>query len=413
MNSVPTHDPYSALRLRNYRLFFSGNVLATIGMQMQSTAIGWDIYQRTNNALMLGCVGLVQFLPIICLTLVAGHVADRYSRRWIAAASSLIVALASAMLAWISVRQADVRLIYVCLLMIGIARAFQQPAKASLVTEIVPAEHFGNAVTWNSSGFHLAAVVGPALAGLIYGWQGTGTHIYVIDALVAFWFVLTLGLLQVPKRIGTNLALNLRELAAGFSFVREQPIVFGAISLDMFAVLLGGATALLPIFAQDILNTGSVGLGWLRAAPAIGALGMGLLLAHRPPLRRAGTVLLWSVAGFGVATIIFGLSRSMWLSLVMLFLLGALDNVSVVIRHTLVQMLTPNRLRGRVAATNSLFIGASNELGGFESGLVAHFFGPVAAVVSGGLGTIVVVITTAWLLPPLRRYSTFAADPPD
>jgi MFS family permease len=398
------HDPYAALRLRNFRLYFMGNVLAVVGMQMQSVAVGWDIYLRTESKLALGLVGLVQFLPVIVLAPIAGHVADRFNRKWIVAIAMVVMSQASLALAWVVWTQADHRLMYVCLLVSGMARAFQQPAKSSLVPQIVPKELFSNAVTWNSSGFHLAAVCGPAAGGFLISFAGTGKYVYLVDAAAALCFVVAMALIQVRRTSAASKGVSLVELAAGFQFVRHSPVILGAITLDMFAVLFGGATMLLPVFATDILHVGAYGLGWMRAAPAVGALMMAMILAHHPPLERAGRALLWSVAGFGAVTIVFGFSTSFALSLAMLFLTGACDNVSVVIRHTLVQTLTPDELRGRVSAVNSLFIGASNELGGFESGLIAHWFGPVISVVSGGIGTLIVVAATAFTIPKLRRY---------
>ena len=401
MNS---HDPYSALRLRNYRFYFIGNFIAYFGVQMQTTAVGWDIYTRTDSKLALGLAGLTQFFPVIVLFLLGGHVADRYNRKWVVACAVSLIAIASTGLAFISYYQLDTRLIFGCLFLIGVARAFQQPARAALLPLIVPSEQFNNAVTWNSTGFHMASVLGPAAGGFFIKLFHGPTWVYIFDVVAAATFVVLLTMLRLYKTQVTQRNLTMRELAAGFQFIRRQQVVLGALLLDLFAVLLGGAVTLLPVFAEDILKTGPEGLGWLRAAPAVGALMMAIIIAHRPPLRRTGIVLLWAVIGFGLATIVFGISKIMWLSLLMLFLTGAFDNISVVIRHTLVQTLTPDELRGRVSAVNSVFIGASNELGGFESGVVAHWFGPVVSVVSGGIGTIVVVALTAMSLPTLRKF---------
>ena len=407
------HDPYAALRLPAYRRYFVGSFIATVGLQMQTTAVGWDIYLRTESKLALGFAGLAQFLPVVTLFLVSGHAADRYSRKWIVIISQLVVAIASACLGLIALNVADYRLIFVCLISVGIARAFLQPAKAALLPLLVPKETFSNAVTWNSTGFHLASVIGPALGGLMIKWTKSPTWVYWFDAIAASIFAIAILSLQVVRGAATKKGINRADLVAGFKFVRSHQVILGALSLDMFAVLLGGAVTLLPVYAEDILHVGASGLGWLRTAPAIGALTMAILLAHRPPIGKAGWMLLISVAGFGAATIGFGFSKSFWLSMLMLFMTGAWDNISVVIRHTLVQTLTPDALRGRVSAVNSLFIGASNELGGFESGLVAHFFGPVASVVSGGIGTIFVVITTAVSLPRLRKYGKLGDDDPN
>lgn len=404
------HDPYAALRLPGYRLYFAGNLVATLGYQMQVTAIGWDIYLRTQSKLALGIAGLVQFLPVVLLFLLAGHAADRFNRKAIVGTAMATVACASAGLAGIAYWQADWRLIFVSLMLMGTARVFQQPAKSSLLPLIVPPEHFANAVTWNTSGFHLASVVGPAIGGLLIAVFESPTVVYLLDVAASAFFLIVLFFIPLRQQQQLQRGFTATGLLAGFEYVWSQQVILGAIALDMFAVLLGGAVTLLPVYAEDILQVGPQGLGWLRTAPALGAFLTAMLLAHRPPIRRTGRVLLAAVAGFGVATIVFGVSRSFALSLAALFLTGAFDNVSVVIRHTLVQTLTPDHLRGRVSAVNSLFIGASNELGGFESGVVAHWFGPTVSVVSGGVGTLVVVLATSRLLPGLRHHTGLTSD---
>jgi MFS family permease len=398
------HDPYAALRLPNFRRYFLGNFMAAVGLHMQSTAVGWDIYERTGSAWSLGLTGLVQFLPVMPLFPVAGHAADRYSRRVIVMLAQLLVAIAAVGLSWVAWRRVDEHLIYGFLLLVGVARTFLQPSKASLLPLLVPPDQFTNAVTWSSSAFHMASVLGPALAGVMIATTGSVVAVYLFDAVVALGFVGSLFFVHTVVDAPRSSATSLKDLGAGFSFVWNHPVILGALSLDMFAVLLGGAVTLLPIYSEEILHVGPEGLGWLRAAPAVGAVVMGMLLAHRPPIRRTGRALLAAVIGFGVATIVFGLTKSYPVALVMLFLTGAFDNISVVIRHTLVQTLTPNELRGRVSAVNSLFIGASNELGGFESGMVAGWFGPIVSVVSGGVGTVLVVLWLGWWLPPLRRH---------
>lgn len=400
-----THDAYAALRVPSFRFYLTGNLIAGLGMQMQTVAVGWEVYVRSGSKWALGLVGLVQFVPVVALALFAGQLADTFSRKRIVLLSVLLFAGASFGLAWISASGADYRLMYVCLLLTGIARAFQQPAKASLLPQLVPLEHFSNAVTWSTGGFHLASVAGPAVGGLLIGWLGSARWVYVIDAGTALCFAACLLLVRLrPVEREKKRGVSLSELLAGLGFLRRNQIILGAILLDMFAVLFGGAVMLLPVYAEDILQVGAMGLGWMRTAPAIGALSMALVLAHRRPFAKAGRALLLAVAGFGFATIVFGLSRNYWLSLSMLFLTGALDNISVVIRQTLVQVLTPDHVRGRVSAINGLFIGASNELGGFESGAVAAVFTPTVSVVSGGLGTIAIVATMAVGFPRLRRY---------
>ncbi|MCA9147711.1 MAG: MFS transporter [Planctomycetales bacterium] len=411
---MDVHDPYAALRLPDYRRYFIGNFASNFGLQMQTVAVGWDIFERTHESLALGLTGLAQFLPVVLLFLLAGHVADRFPRRWIIICSQVLVGSASIGLAIIYLTQADYRLIYVCLTAVGIARSFQQPAKAAILPLLVPTEKFSNAVTWSSSGFHLASVLGPAAGGLLIHWTGGPVAAYALDACCAVIFAICLWFTRPRPMEGAQRGLKLDELVAGFRFLKGHQVVLGALLLDLFAVLLGGAVALLPVFAApEMLNVGASGLGWLRMSPALGALAVAILLAHRPPMSQAGVALLLSVAGFGLATVGFGLSRNFALSMLMLALTGAFDNVSVVIRHTLVQTNTPDQLRGRVSAVNSLFIGASNELGAFESGFVAHYFSPVVSVVSGGLGTLLVVIITAIKLPRLRRYGRLGDVPHD
>ncbi|HUY91577.1 MAG TPA: MFS transporter [Pirellulales bacterium] len=403
--AAPLHDPYAVLRLPNFRLYLIGNALAVFGMQMQTVAVGWDIYKRTHEPFDLGLVGLMQFLPIGVLTLPAGRVADLLNRKRIIMASMLGLGCCSLGLSWISAHQGAVFWMYVCLLASGVARAFLQPAKSSFLPQIVPRGHFATAVTWNMGAFHLAAVVGPAAGGFMIAWLGRATEVYLLDAASALVFLALLTLVASPPHVASVEALGWRSFSAGAEFVWGNKVILGAMTLDMFAVLLGGAVAMLPVYAEDILHVGATGLGWMQAAPAIGALLTSFVLAHRPPIERAGPTMLWTVAGFGAATIVFGWSRWYYLSLAMLFLAGAFDTVSVVIRHTLVQLLTPDEMRGRVSAINGMFIGASNELGRFESGLAAKLFGSaVFSVVSGGIGTLAVVALVAKLWPQLTRY---------
>jgi MFS family permease len=400
---VAQHDPFAAFKFRDYRLFTIGRLVLFVGSQMQTVAIGWELYERTNSAIALGGVGLAQVLPMIILTLIAGDVADRRDRKLTILMSVMLLALCSLALGVLSYTQGAIFLIYACLVLTGVARAFLKPASDALMWQLIPVTAFTNAATWNSSSFQLASVIGPAFGGFGIALLGSATGVYVLAAIAALLcFLLTLAIKE-QKVIRSTEPISLQALAAGAKFVWQNQLILAAITLDMFAVLLGGAIALLPIFAKDILHVGPVELGYLQAAHSIGALTMAITLAYLPPLRKAGPALLWSVVGFGVVTIIFGLSRSFWLSMLMLTLGGALDSISVVIRHTLVQIRTPDHLRGRVAAINSVFISASNELGGFESGLTAALFGPVISVVGGGIGTIVVVIATAMIWPGIRK----------
>ena len=411
------HDPYGALRHRDFRFFSIGLMLAFVGNAMQSVAVGWDLYERTGKAWTLGGVGLVQVLPILLLSLPAGHLADRFDRRRVMLVTltvSMLCSLGLAAFSHMGGTMAPTRYaysLYACLFVNAVARAFHGPANASLWPQLIPSSLYSNAVTWRSGGFQFANAVGPALAGLFIAWQKSATLVYVVDATLSLSFLLML--LSIKPRPVTHAPepMTLHTLMAGVRFVWQTKVILAAVTLDMFAVLLGGATALLPIYAKDILRVGPTGLGWLRAAPAFGALLMAAGQVHMPPPRRAGRALLWAVAGFGVATVVFGISNSFWLSLAMLALTGALDNISVVVRHSLVQLRTPDAMRGRVSAVNNVFISTSNELGMFESGAVAAFFGAVVSVVSGGIGAIVVVIATAMTWPEIRRLGTLHVAP--
>jgi MFS family permease len=397
------HDPYGALRYPDYRRLLAGSVLASIASNVQAVAVGWELYERTRSAAALGLVGLVRFLPVLLLSLPAGQVADRSSRKGLLLTAQEGAAVASLGLLILSAFQGPVPLMYLCLLLAGTCQAFGAPARWSLVPQVVPGHLLGNAVTWNSSGWQVASVAGPALAGLLLWATGEASWAYWLAAACSLTCVVLILPIRPRSEVQRGTALSLASLLAGVEFVRRNKLMLAAITLDLFAVLLGGATALLPIFAKDILKVGPAGLGWLRAAPALGALLMALVLAHRPPLRRPGVSLLWAVAGFGAATIVFGFSRHFLLSFVMLALTGALDNISVVVRGTLVQVLTPDAMRGRVSAVNAIFISSSNELGEFESGATAALFGPVISVVGGGIGTILTVVGVMLLWPQLLR----------
>ncbi len=402
MSEPKKHDPYAAFRIGNYRRYILGWFFAMVGTQIQSIAIGWEIYQRTGLALSLGLVGLAQALPTIVLALPAGYLADRFDRRRVVTFSLIGMTLTSLGLAALSLAEGSVVLMYGLLMLDATAAVLGRPARTALVPQLVPREIFPIAVTWNTSLMQMAGVVGPALGGFVvmvsvpaaYGLSAASTLVFI--ALLT-----RVDFRAAPEKVESA---SLQTLLAGIRFVRQTRLILSLMALDMFAVLLGGAVYLLPIFAEDILRVGPQGFGWLRAAPAAGAFCMALLLAYFPPMQHAGRNLLLAVAGFGAATIVFGFSESFWLSLAMLFLTGAFDNISMVVRHTLVQLLTPDRMRGRVLAVNYIFIGASNELGGLESGLVAHWFGPVISVVSGGIGTILVVLTTAVAAPALRLF---------
>jgi MFS family permease len=405
------HDPYAPFRLREYRFYLFGYLAVNLGANMQSVAVGWELYERTGSAMALAWVGLVQALPIMLLALPAGQLADRLDRRRIVLFGLLVMAMASLGLAIVSHQRGSVEWMYAMLLLGAGGRAFFWPASQALLPQLVPSDTFGSAVTWRSTGYQIACVAGPALGGFMIGLQKTTMWVYVVDAAMALvncCCVAAITARPVTQRAETA---SLKTLLAGFRYVLNNKLILAAITLDLFAVLLGGATALLPIYAKDILRVGPTGLGWLRAAPAVGAICMAVTLSHLPPLRQAGRALLLAVTAFGVVTIVFGLSSSFWLSLLMLAACGSADNISVVVRHSLVQLRTPNEMRGRVSAVNSVFISASNELGEFESGTVARFFGPVASVVSGGIGTIIVVALSAWMWPEIRRLGKLHEQP--
>jgi MFS family permease len=406
------HDPYAALRHGDYRLFLSGAVLSSVGGEMLAVAVGWEIWGRTNSQLMLGLTGLAQFLPVLLLALPAGQAADRYSRKRLLQGAQLLMAAAAVGLAVISWQQLPVGLMFACLVLAGCSRAMTMPARHSLVPQLVPAADLPSAVTWNSSGWQGASVAGPALGGLVVAVLPQGAAYaaaYLFAAGCSLAYVLLLAPVRPRETPRPAEPRSLRSLLAGVGFVWRTQLLLAAITLDLFAVLLGGATALLPVYADTILHVGPTGLGVLRAAPAAGALVMAMVLAHRRPLRRPGQALLLSVAGFGLATVVFGLSRNLLLSFCMLALAGALDNVSVVVRGTLAQLLTPDSMRGRVSAVNSVFITSSNQLGEFESGVTAFWFGTVASVVMGGVGTIGVVVVVMLLWPQLLRLGTLHA----
>jgi MFS family permease len=392
----------SPLSFRNFRLFLGLRLPAALAVQMQSVAVGWQVYDITHAPLSLGFVGLAQFLPVFGFAIVAGHVADRYNRRFIlmgCLALQLICALL--LLAIVASGLRTVWPVYAVLLLFGTARAFSAPAVQSILPNLVPRAQLSQAFAWNSSSFQAMTIAGPAIGGLIYA-LGAGT----VYAAAAGLFLLSLAaalVLRTPKVQSDGRGMDLGSLFAGIRFIRNHPAIAGAISLDLFAVLFGGATALLPVYARDILDIGPAGLGLLRSAPAVGAVAVGLILAHRSLGRHAGRTMFAAVGLFGAATIVFGLSHNFALSLAALVVLGASDMVSVFVRQNLVQRATPDAMRGRVNGVNFLFIGASNELGEMESGATAAWFGSVEAVVLGGLGTLAVMVLWFWMFPQLRR----------
>lgn len=406
------HQPFGALKNGEFRLLLVGNILSMLGMQALLTTVAWEVFQRTREPWPLAMLGLVQFVPVMLLCLPAGQLVDRFERRRVLLCAVLMFLVGALTLAYNSARQGPLWITYLTLALVGGARAFAQPARAALLPEIVPRESFANAVAWSSGGFQFTMVAGPALGGWLTYWTGGATAVYWLTAVCCLIYLVCLLCITPRPRPDSREPITLRSLAAGLVFVWSNRLILAAIALDMFAVLLGGATAMIPVYADVILHSDSLAMGWLRSAPGAGAVLMSLVLTLRPPLQQAGRALLWAVVVFGLMTIGFGLSYSFSLSMACLLVLGAADMISVVIRNTLVQMQTPDAMRGRVSAVNGLFITASNELGEFESGLVAHLFrresdptfGPQVAVVSGGVGTILVVALVAWLCPALRQY---------
>jgi MFS family permease len=424
MHSLPLKQPRRGLEAfasRDFRRFQLARVAGVLGYAAQSVAVAWQVYSITHRAIDLGYTGLAQFLPGLIFLLPAGHAADRFDRRQIILVCYVLQALCTAaLLALALTGHQGVYAIYLVLFFIGTARAFSGPANSALIPHLVPEAHFVNAVTWGATIFQFATILGPALGGVLFTLplvqiapgtllQGAGI-VYVFTLATMGWALALVG--SMHTRVGRmeHRAISLDVVLAGFEYMRRSPLLLGAASLDLFAVLLGGAVALTPIFANDILNTGPRGLGMLRAAPAAGAVTMSLLLARFPFRRRAGLRLFICVATFGAATIVFGLSRNLALSLAALFVAGAADAISVIIRGSLLQLATPPEMRGRVSAVNSLFIGASNELGEFESGLTAQWWGAVRATVYGGIGALAIAGLWSVIFPGLRRANELTAE---
>jgi len=386
---------------RNYEL---ARLFIVIALEMQSVAVGWQVYDITRQPLALGITGLAQFIPGVALFLVSGHAADRIDRRRLMTSCYVAFAICSALLLAIAISSTrQVYLIYAVLVLVGVVRSFNGPVSRAILPALVPMEIFPSAVAWHSTVFQTASILGPALGGVIYAAFRGPAAVYttaMVSAIAAGLMTLRITMRQgAPPREPVTWSTVL----AGLRYIHREKVILGSISLDLVAVLLGGAVALLPVYAREILHTGPWGLGILRSSPAVGATAMAILLAYRPLRRRAGASMLWCVGGFGLATVVFGVSRSLLLSVVSLVLVGATDMVSVVIRGTLVQVKTPDEMRGRVNAVDMVFIGASNQLGEFESGITAQWFGAVPAVILGGIGAIAATVLWAWWFPALRK----------
>ena len=388
----------------DFALYQSARFFIVASLGMQSVAVGWQVYEITRRPLDLGLVGLAQVLPGLLLFLVSGHAADRFERRKVVTLCYCGFTLCSALLlilAW--GHSHSVHLIYAVVVLLGVVRAFNAPVSRALLPQLVPEEHFPNAVAWNASIFQGATILGPSVGGFLYALSRGPSAVYATAVATGFLAISSTLRIKLRTQARQREPVTWTTVSAGFRYIWSHKLVLGSISLDMFAVLLGGAVALLPVYASVILKTGPWGLGLLRSAPGVGAAAMAILLAHRPLRRRAGLTMLWCVAGFGVFTIIFGVSRSLVVSLMALLLVGASDMVSVIVRAILVQLATPDEMRGRVNAVDMIFIGVSNELGEFESGLTAQWFGTVPAVVLGGVGTLLVIGLWAWIFPELRN----------
>jgi MFS family permease len=428
----PAEDgAYAVLRYPDYTRYLIGRFVASLGQQMLVVAIDWELYKRTHSALSLAFVGLSLMIPMILCTIPAGHVADVFNRKKIVMASTLVLAVVSFALTVCSYFAAPVFWTYICLSVLGAARTFLWPASAAFVTSLVPRSQFGRAVTFNSGAFQLSCVLGPTAFGAVIALTphaealATAWSVYAFNILASILCFALVAPIKHIHKVKSAEPVSAKNLVEGFRFVYQNKIILGTITLDMFAVLLGGAVTILPIFAQHI---------WLRNAMPIGAVICMFIIAHRPPLQKAGRAMLLAVAIFGVATILFGVANQdclgrwlalpdafwFWFAFAMFALAGAVDNVSVIVRQTLVQILTPDEKRGRVSAVNSLFIGTSNELGGFRSGIVAWLFttptvlgnaaatGAIVSTVTGGIGTILVVLAVAWIWPEIRKYGKLA-----
>ncbi|HYD01491.1 MAG TPA: MFS transporter [Phycisphaerales bacterium] len=406
------HDPYAALRSVNYRRFAAGFVCSAMGLQMLAMAIGYEIYARTNDPMMLGYAGLARAVPVVLLALVAGHTVDTVDRKKIVVVTQFGFAGLALLLTLASALEWPVWIYLALLVGAGCVRSFNGPSRNALMPLLVEKGEFENAVKWTTGLFQFSAVVGPIAGGLIIDATDRVWPAYWAISMLCVAFGLLAVELKPRPQTRSGAKLSAESLLAGVGHLRREKSVLGALLLDLFAVLVGGATALLPVYVKDVLHVdpswNGVALGVLRSSLYVGALVMAVVLAHRPPFKKAGWWLLGCVAFYGACTALFGISTSFWLSVALLLLAGAADQVSVVIRHVLVQVRTPDELRGRVGAVNSLFIECSNELGAFESGLVAAYFGAVVSVVSGGIGTVLIVAVIAWVLPDLRNLGTLS-----
>jgi MFS family permease len=402
------HDPFAALRIREFTFFLSNRLFLTLAIQMQSVIVGWQIYDLTNDVLALGMIGLAEAIPFIVISFFSGHVADSFNRKRIILFFTAIYIGVGIFLLYSSADQSrflndyGTFPLYLAIGAVGVIRGFLGASIPAFMAQIVPRNLYANAATWNSTVWHLGSVIGPSVAGLIIAVSYSAAYtVDLIFLVIALFSMLFIASKPLPKSLESEPLVQ--RLTAGIRFVFKNQLLLGALSLDLFAVLFGGAVALLPAFSKEVLHAGASELGFLRAAPAIGAVIMALIIAYKPPTQNAGRNLFLSVAAFGVATIVFGLSTNFWPAWIALFFTGAFDNVSVVIRHTILQLATPEHMRGRVSAVNGIFIGSSNEIGAFESGVAARAIGIRPSIVFGGILTVLVVAITARVAPKLRK----------
>ena len=407
--NIGKHDAYAVLKLKDFRLFLSFRFFMTIAAQMQSIIVGWQVYELTHDPLSLGLIGLAEAIPFLSVALYSGHIADRFNRKKIILWFDIVFLVSSFLLLIITFKSTGiigkfgVLPIYFCVAISGLARAFLYPATIALMAQIVPRSLYTNSSTWSSTIWQIAAMTGPAIGGLLYGFFGIKVaYIAVIVSMTISFLLLTYVKSRPVPAIEENETI-MQRLANGIKFVFSSQLLLGAMALDMFAVLFGGATAMLPVFAGEVLKVGPEGLGILRAAPMVGAVLMSVLLAYRPPMVRAGRLLMIGVAGFGISIICFALSHNFYLSLALLALSGMFDNISVVIRSATMQLVAPDEMRGRVASVNSIFIGSSNEIGSFESGVAAKLMGLIPSVIFGGIMTLGIVGATFRWAPKLRN----------
>jgi MFS family permease len=411
MKSWFSSDAFAVLRVKNYRYYLSYRILMTMATLMQSVIVGWQIYDLTHNVLWLGFIGLAEVIPQVSISLFAGHYIDLWNRRKIVNYTTLLLILGSLILLIYSANinyfsaKYGVTPIFITIFLSGFARGILNPAQVALMGQLVPRNLYSNAAIWNSANWQVAAVMGPAIGGMVYGYWGIIPAYSLVLGFYVFSFFMIMFIKSGRHEVVETAEGVFTRIKSGIDFVFKTPELLGAFTLDMFAVLFGGAVAMLPVFASDILFAGPQGLGVLRACPAIGATIMAFVLMFYPPVKETGKVLFISVLGFGVCMIGFALSKSFILSGLLLILSGAFDNISVVIRGTILQLFTPDEMRGRVASVNSIFIGSSNELGAFESGVAAKIMGLVPSVVFGGFMTLVVVFTTIKVNKPLRKLS--------